>query len=91
MRNVHPELLSAFNAVLKRNEVPAGIYGQYHKWLRFYLDFCMKYHHPPRDSDSLEPFMQKLASKKQSQAAQEQAAESVSIYYTIVNSKNHKH
>jgi len=54
------------------------------KWLRFYLDFCMKYRHPPRDPDSLEPFLQKLASKNQPKASQEQAAASVKLYYDII-------
>ena len=58
--------------------------GDYQKWLRFYLDFCFKYRHPPRDADSLEPFLHKLASKNQTQAAQEQAAHSVSLFHETV-------
>jgi site-specific recombinase XerD len=48
------------------------------------LDFCFKYRHPPQDADSLEPFLQKLASKNQTQAAQEQVAHSASLFYETV-------
>lgn len=81
MKPVSPKLLSAFKASLAKANVPDKLYGAYAKWLRFYLDFCAKYKHPPRDPDSLEPFLQKLASKNQSSDAQKQAAHSVALYY----------
>jgi integron integrase len=56
----------------------------YLKWLRYYLDFCAKYNDPPRDSDSLPLFLQKLTSKGQSVEQQKQAADSISVYYDVV-------
>jgi len=58
--------------------------GDYLKWLRFYLDFCMKYRHPPRDRESLEPFLGKLTRKRQSLERQKQTAASVGLYYGLV-------
>ena len=58
--------------------------SEYLKWLRYYLDFCAKYKIPPRDHDSLSPFLQKLASKKQTLANQERAAASVALYYGLI-------
>lgn len=55
------------------------------KWLRFYLDFCKKYDHPPRDANSLEPFLSKLASKRQSTNRQEDAAASIGVFYRTVS------
>jgi len=52
--------------------------------LRFYLDFCAKYEHPPRDHDSLQPFLVKLASKRQSAAQREQAAASVGLFCALI-------
>jgi integron integrase len=62
-------------------------YGNYVKWLRFYLDFCEKYQHPPRDRESLQPFLRKLASKNQSRDCQEEAAASVGVLYSLVEAR----
>jgi len=36
--------------------------ADYLKWLRYYLDYCAKYGHPPRERDSLALFLQKAPS-----------------------------
>jgi len=59
--------------------VEAGERGDYRKWVRFYLDFCEKHGHPPRNEGSLEPFLAKLASKNQSEARRRQAALAVRL------------
>jgi integron integrase len=65
-----------------------GVHGverqNYLKWLRYYIDFCEKYDHPPRERDSLMPFLQKLASKNQSRERQEEAAASLELLYSLV-------
>ncbi len=72
MKPVPAALLPHFRAGLDGSDVAKGKYHVYEKWLRFYLDFCFKYQHPPRDTDSLQPFLQKLAAKHQPKASQEQ-------------------
>ena len=84
MKPLPSVLLPPFEEVLSKASVPRGLLSDYRKWLRFYLDFCAKYRHPPRDSDSLEPFLQKLAAKNQNQSAQKLAAHSVALYYETV-------
>ncbi len=83
MKRVAPALQEDFVRNLVASSVPPAKTADYLKWLRFYLDFCDKYRHPPRDRDSLEPFLQKLASKNQSRARQEEAAHSVAIFYGL--------
>ena len=62
-----PEVLqTAFRRRFQEEGIAQAELADYLKWLRFYLDFCQKYRHPPRDGDSLEPFLQKMASKRQS-------------------------
>jgi len=56
----------------------------YLKWLRYYLDFCEKYDHPPRERDALMPFLQKLASKNQSRERQKEAADALEVLYGLV-------
>jgi len=64
--------------------VPESVRGDYLKWLRFYLDFCTKYRHPPRDEESQAPFLQKLAEKRQAPERQAQAAASLKLYYDLM-------
>lgn len=81
MKTVPEVLVAAFTATCKRKAEPQAALGAYLGWLRFYLDFCFKYREPPREADSLQPFLQKLAAKNQSREKQEQAARAVGLYY----------
>jgi len=74
-------LIAAFTKTMDGVSVDSDLRADYMKWLRFYLDFCFKYRHPPRDPESLTPFLQKLASKHQSEAQQKEAAASIMLYY----------
>ena len=66
MQQVDRETWVAFERRLERVQVPAAQRPDYHKWTRFYLDFCHKYGHPPRSLTSLGPFLSKLAAKNRS-------------------------
>jgi hypothetical protein len=65
MQQVARETWVAFERRLERAQVPAPQRPDYHRWTRFYLDFCHKYGHPPRSPTSLGPFLGKLAAKNQ--------------------------
>jgi hypothetical protein len=73
-----------FDEQLQIRAVPGVLQGAYQKWLRYYLDFCQKYHFPPIHEKSLPFFMQKLREKRQSKVQQEQAAAAITIYYDIL-------
>ena len=74
MQQVARETWVAFERRLERAQVPAPQRPDYHRWTRFYLDFCHKYGHPPRSPTSLGPFLGKLAAKNQSVEQRHQAA-----------------
>ena len=74
MQQVAEETRVAFERRLERARVPAPQRPDYQKWVRFYLDFCRKYGHPPRSPMSLGPFLGKLAAKHQSVEQRDQAA-----------------
>ena len=67
MQQVARETWVAFERRLERAQVPAFVLlrpgkpapqrPDYHKWTRYYLDFCHKYGHPPRSPTSLGPFL----------------------------------
>jgi len=64
--------------------VPSGEKADYRKWLRYYLDFCHKYGHAYAASDSLPPFLEKLASKRQGDAQRGQAGQAVGLYHRML-------
>lgn len=66
MKKLSPLLEEVFRPAMEKAGVLRPESGAYLLWLRFYLDFCAKYECPPRDRDSLQPFLQKLAAKGQS-------------------------
>jgi integron integrase len=85
MIRVPQEIIQQFNAIIKKEEIPSDKYNLYKKWLRYYLDFCHKYGHDPRNSESLPIFINKLRDKKQSKLQQKQAFDSIIVYYKIFN------
>jgi hypothetical protein len=66
--------------------VPGNLKGAYLKWLRYYWDFCHKYHFSHEHRESLPHFLKKLQEKRQTQTQQEQAAYAISLYYELLAS-----
>ena len=69
-----PELLHAYDAMLAQKKVADGECNDYRKWLRYYLDYCHKYHVSPAGKLSFSAFHKKLSSKNQSEASCRQAS-----------------
>ena len=84
MIDLPTQLAENYAGKLARSKVPDSYLNFYRKWLRFYLDFCHKYGVSPIDSKSLNPFLEKLQSKKQSPAFQRQAHHAVMLYYELM-------
>ena len=57
MQQVPADIWAAFERRLDQGQVPADQRPDYHKWVRFYCDFCHKYGHSPAAPTSLGPFM----------------------------------
>ncbi len=85
MRNLSAALVDAFKSAILQSGADGPPVTDALKWLRYYLDFCAKYDEPPRDPESLGPFLQKLASKQQTPEQQKQAAVSVQAYYGLMS------
>jgi hypothetical protein len=60
---IPPELVRRYEARLAQQNILAGQRPHYHKWLRYYLDFCGKYSFPPTDRQSLPAFQEKSCCK----------------------------
>ena len=65
MQQVPADISAAFQRRLDQAQVPENQRPDYHKWVRFYLDFCTKYGHSPALPTSVGPFLTKLAAKNQ--------------------------
>ena len=50
MQPIPEDILKQFNAVLAQKAVSSSLQDEYRKWLKYYLDFRVKY--PPPDSKS---------------------------------------
>lgn len=89
---IQPEIKALFDKQLLGREIPIGVQSQYRKWLRYYLDFCHKYHFNNKIENSLPRFLKKLQEKRQSDQQRKQAAEAVSLFYETgqSNSVNEK-
>src|SRR5262249_37999046 len=77
-------LRGEFETCLRRAGIPPAAHAAYTKWLRYYLDFCQKYHVPHAQPESLPGFLHKLQEKQQTQAQQQQASHAVSLYYGLL-------
>ena len=84
MLSVPPELARRFDAQLAQQDIVAGRRPHYHKWLRYYLDFCHKYSFAPADRRSLPAFQEKLRTKHQPESLRQQAGHAVSLYWEIM-------
>jgi integron integrase len=81
-------LRAEFYTSLRRAGIPKSAHAVYTKWLRYYLDFCQKYHIPHAQQASLPRFLHKLQEKQQTQAQQQQASHAVSIYYGLLRTRD---
>ncbi|MDI6722713.1 MAG: integron integrase [Candidatus Aenigmarchaeota archaeon] len=77
------DILTHFDAVLKKRAVPYSSHKEYKKWLRYYFDFCGKYPLPDSNSERVKLFIDKLRQKKQTPKQQEQAAHAVSLFFEV--------
>ena len=87
MKPLSPELKSLFDTLLAKQGVPLKIRFHYGKWLRYYLDFCHKYHYDRSNRESIYHFVKKLKEKRQTGQQQKQAFHAISLYHKILSSE----
>ncbi len=77
------DISQKFNELLIANAIPDKSKFHYRKWLRYYWDFCRKYHHKALDTNSLPLFLQKLKDKNQEEQQRQQAHQAISLFYKL--------
>jgi hypothetical protein len=89
MLRIPPDIKIALDSMLFEKAIPGKVHPQYRKWVRFYLDFCRKYHFDQCNEESLSHFIHKLKEKNQTQQQQKQASDAVSTDKgTLINKYN---
>ncbi len=83
MKDIPSDILTLFSDMLKNRSIPVRFHSYYLKWLRYYLDYCSKYHLSEKSSKSLQMFLQKLLEKKQTEEQRGQAGHAVSLYLDL--------
>ncbi len=81
MIQIPANIQNRYKAFLIKKAIPEKYHFHYMKWLRYYLDFCLKYKCNQSDKKSLSHFLSKLQEKNQTEQQQEQASDAISIYY----------
>lgn len=81
MLAIPQNIATKYEKLLIQQDVPVRQRSYYFKWLRYYLDFCNKYHLEPFKKHNFLTFDEKLRVKNQSDAHRQQAKRAVAIYY----------
>lgn len=58
--------------------------ADYGKWLRYFLDYCEKYHVTGDDTERIQMFLRKLHEKRQSEERCRQAQSAVTLYFEML-------
>ena len=91
MDSIPDDILTRFDAVLKKRAVSIRLHADYRKWLRYYLDFKGKYTLPDSRSDHVRLFIEKLQKKNQTPRQRRQAAHALSLYFEALDADAKTH
>ena len=83
MLQIPAQLANQFVVYIGQQGIPAGQHRYHLKWMRYYLDFCHKYHFKQGTDASLSAFLKKLGEKNQPVQLQKQAEQAVGLYFAL--------
>lgn len=87
MQPIPESVLMRFNALMDKKSVPSSVHEDYRKWLRYYLDFRVKYPLPDDRSGQVRLFIEKMRSKGQSGKSLNHAAHALSLFFSLQTKK----
>ena len=79
MRQIPTQMQVPYDALLVEIAIPRESHGHYRKWLRYYLDFCLKYNFIQSNKEILPHFIKKLKDKKQTAEQPNQSSHEMSL------------
>ena len=83
MKQIPPKISILYDRHMNNKAIQKKDLFNYRKWLRYYLDFCLKYKHNQLNKNSLDLFIEKLKEKRQNEQQQKQAFHAISLYYEL--------
>ena len=83
MEPIPNDILTQFNAVLAQKAIPSASHDDYRKWLRYFLDYRLKYPPPEQRSEQVRLFIEKLRSKGESGRSLHDAAHTLSLFFAL--------
>jgi len=89
MEFIPKDIFIQYEAVLKKRNVPLASRADYRKWLRYFLDYRVKYSQPDSRSEQVKLFINKLRAKNQTAEQLEQAAYAVSLFFASQQRKEY--
>jgi integron integrase len=87
MLPIPSDILMQFNAVLTQKAVPSSLHDDYRKWLKYYLDFRVKYPPPDKKSEQVRLFIEKMRSKGKTGKDLYHAAQALSLFFSLQSRK----
>jgi hypothetical protein len=81
MQPIPEDILTQFNAVLTQKAVSFSLHEDYRKWLRYYLDFRVRYPPPDSKSEQVRLFIEKMRSKGKAGKDLHHAAHALSLFF----------
>jgi site-specific recombinase XerC len=87
MQPIPADILKQFDAVLEEKAVPASLRDAYRKWLKYYLDFRVKYPPPDIKSEQVRLFIEKMRSKGKAGKDLDHAAHALSLFFSLQSRK----
>ena len=88
MKQIPLNIKALYDAHLNNKAISKSAHFHYLKWLRYYLDFCGRYHLNEFKKENLVHFNRKLKAKNQADQQQKQAYHAVSLFYELVGPTN---
>ena len=85
MRELPPILVKAYTEELVALGLSQRDQGAWKRWARFYIDFSLKYKHPPRSGATLPKFQKKLASKGQGEEKRAEAGRAIVVLLKVLS------
>jgi len=79
-------LYKQYRAFCANRRADDALFADYVKWLRFFLDFCEKYHVAGEEADRISRFLNKMLQKGQSEERLQQARQAVEGYFEMIRS-----
>src|SRR6266498_717557 len=87
MQPIPDDILRQFDAVLSEKAVPVSLRDNYRKWLKYYLDFRVKYPPPDIKSEQVRLFIEKMRSKGKTGKDLYHAAQALSLFFSLQSRK----